>query len=73
MGLHADKALGYLYSIGEDAKFKLTEVYTGKPDPSYRVVSDITPGSAPLKYMLHHEGRAIFILADGDGYVYIYN
>ena len=26
MGLHADRALGYLYSISEDTKFKLTEL-----------------------------------------------
>jgi hypothetical protein len=25
MGLHADRAFGYLYSIGEDGIFRLTE------------------------------------------------
>ena len=44
-----------------------------KGDPSYKVVSDLQPGSAGLKYMIHHEDRAIFIIADGDGYIYIYS
>ena len=26
MGIAADKTFGYVYSIGEDAKFKLTEI-----------------------------------------------
>lgn len=26
MGLAADKTFGYVYSIGEDGKFKLTEI-----------------------------------------------
>jgi hypothetical protein len=73
MGMHADRALGYLYSISEDGHFKLTEVYANKGDPSYKVVSDLQPGSAGLKYMIHHEDRAIFIIADGDGYIYIYS
>ena len=32
MGMHADRALGYLYSISEDGHFKLTEVYANKGD-----------------------------------------
>ena len=35
MGLAADKTLGYVYSVGEDAKFKLTEIN------SHSVVSDL--------------------------------
>ena len=41
MGMHADRALGYLYSIGEDGHFKLTEVYANKGEPSYKVVTDL--------------------------------
>jgi len=41
MGLHADRALGFMYSISEDGHFKLTEVYANKGDPSYQVVKDI--------------------------------
>ena len=73
MGLHADRALGFLYSIGEDGRFKLTEVYANKGEPSYQVVKDLQPGhGSGLKQMLYHESRAIFIMCDGDGYVYIY-
>jgi hypothetical protein len=30
MGLHADRAFGYLYSIGEDGIFRLTDFKTQK-------------------------------------------
>jgi hypothetical protein len=71
MGLHADRALGYLYSVGEDGKFRLTEV--AGTSPSYQVVSDIQLSSSGLKAMLYHEGRGIFVIADGEGWIYIYN
>lgn len=67
MGLYADRAFGYVYSIGEDTKFRLTDVN------AHSVVVDLQPGSAPLKQMLHSESRGVFIIGDGDGWVYIYS
>jgi hypothetical protein len=67
MGLTVDKRLGYVYSISEDGKFKVTEIN------SKSVVIELTPGRSSLKHMIYDPERAIFIIADGDGIVYIYN
>lgn len=69
MGLHADRALGYVYSIGEDGRFKLTDV------TSHSVVTDIQPNSnaSGLKHMLYNDIRGIFIMGDGDGWIYMYS
>ncbi len=67
MGLYADKTFGYLYSVSEDGKFRLTEIN------SHSVVADLLPGKSGLKYMIYHAQRAIFIIADGEGFIYIYN
>jgi hypothetical protein len=67
MGLAADKTFGYVYSIGEDAKFKLTEIN------AHSVVSDLQPGKAPLKHMIYNKSRAIFIMGDADGNVFVYS
>jgi len=68
MGLHADRAFGYLYSISEDGHFKLTDFKTKA------VACDFTPGSGSgLKYLLHSESRGVFIIGDGDGMIFIYN
>jgi hypothetical protein len=68
MGLHADRAFGYLYSIGEDGIFRLTEF------KNQNVAANFQPGSGVgLKAMLHNESRGIFVIGDGDGMVYIYN
>lgn len=59
MGLAADKTFGYVYSIGEDGKFKLTEIN------SRSVVSNLQPGKgSALKHMIYNSNRAIFIIAD---------
>ena len=68
MGLHADRAFGYVYSIGEDSKFRVTDI------SGHSVVCDIQPGSSSgLNHMLYNEARGVFFIGDGDGYVYIYN
>ena len=67
MGLHADRAFGYLYSVSEDSKFKLTDI------SGHSVVCDFQPGQAPLTVMLYNESRAVFFIGDGDGFVYIYS
>jgi hypothetical protein len=68
MGIYADRAFGFIYSISEDGHFKLTDM------KNFQVVADQTPGGASgLKYMMHNETRGVFIMADGDGHVYIYN
>lgn len=68
MGLHADRAFGYLYSISEDGHFKLTDFKTKQ------VAADFQPGSGcGLKYMLHCETRGVFIIGDGDGMMFIFN
>jgi len=67
MGLAADKTFGYVYSIGEDGKFKLTDVN------SHSVVCDLQPGKSALKHMVYNPQRAIFIIGDSDGFIYIYN
>ena len=69
MGVHADRALGYVYSIGEDGRFRLTDV------TSHSVVTDIQPNSSSsvgLKHMLFSESRAVFIIGDGEGWIYMY-
>lgn len=67
MGMSFDYKLGLLYSISEDGRFKITDF------KSREVIYDIATGKAGLKYMIHDTSRAIFILADGDGFVYIYS
>jgi hypothetical protein len=67
MGVAADKTFGYVYSIGEDGRFKLTEVNSGS------VINDLQPGKSALKHMIYNPTRAIFVMADSEGYVYIYN
>jgi hypothetical protein len=67
MGLAADKTFGYVYSVSEDAKFKLTDIHSNS------VVVDLQPGSSALKHMVYNQQRSIFIMGDADGYVYIYN
>lgn len=64
MGIAFDKALMSLYSIGEDGKFVIS---------SKQRVIEISPEmKQPLKYMLFHPERAIFMLGDSDGHIYIY-
>lgn len=67
MGLAADKTFGYVYSVSEDGHFKVTEIH------SRSVVQDMQPGKAALKQMLYIQNRAIFIMGDADGNVFIYN
>lgn len=67
MGLAVEKKLGYVYSIGEDGKFKVSDIN------SHSVVSDMTPGKSGLKYLLHRPDRGVFIMGDGDGFVHVYN
>lgn len=67
MGLAVEKKLGYVYSISEDGKFKVTEIN------SLSVVMELTPGKSGLKYMRYDTSRAVFILSDGEGFVYVYN
>jgi hypothetical protein len=67
MGLASDKAFGYVYSVSEDATFKLSEIN------SQSVVVDLKPGTAGFKSMLYNTNRNIFILGDAEGYVYIYS
>lgn len=43
MGLAVEKKLGYVYSIGEDGKFKITDIN------SHSVVTELTPGKSALK------------------------
>ena len=67
MGLAADKTFGYVYSIGEDFKFNMTEIN------SQSVVVDLQPGKSALKHMIYNPTRSIFIIGDAEGFVYIYN
>lgn len=65
MGIAFLKKMGYLYSISEDGKFKVTEVHSGS------VVNEITPGRSGLKNMIYKPDRGCFLVADGEGYVYV--
>ena len=67
MGIAADKTFGYVYSIGDDAKFKLTEIN------SHSVVCDLQPGKAALKQLIYNPSRAIFIMGDAEGNVFVYS
>ena len=67
MGIAADKTFGYVYSIGEDSKFKLTEINSNS------VVVELQPGNSALKHMIYNIQRSIFIIGDEQGFVYIYN
>ena len=48
MGIAADKTFGYVYSIGEDAKFVLTEINSNS------VITDLKPGNSALKCMIYN-------------------
>lgn len=67
MGIADDTSMGFVYSISEDGKFKVTEVH------SHTVVTELTPGKSGLKYMIYSPLRSVFIIADGDGFIYIYS
>jgi hypothetical protein len=67
MGLAADKTFGYVYSISEDSKFKLTEIN------AHSVVCTLQPGKSALKHMIYNPNRAIFILGDAEGNVFVYS
>ena len=66
MGIACEPSMGFVYSISEDGKFKVTEAQ------SHIIVTDITPGKSGLKQLIYSPERNIFIIADGDGIVYIY-
>lgn len=66
MGIASDPSMGMVYSISEDGKFKVTEVY------SHTVVADFAPGKSSLKTMIFSPERSVFLIADGDGFIYVY-
>jgi hypothetical protein len=70
MGIAYDKVLETLYTIGEDGKF----VVSGKSVVSGNAaVAEITPEMRnPLKFMLFLAERALFIIGDSEGHIYIY-
>lgn len=43
MGLAADKTFGYVYSVSEDGRFRVTDIH------SRSVVQDMQPGKGALK------------------------
>jgi hypothetical protein len=51
MGIAVEKKFGYVYSVGEDAKFKVTEIN------SAQVVNEISPGKSGLKYLIYNKER----------------
>jgi hypothetical protein len=67
MGIACDTSMGFVYSISDDGKFRVTELH------SHTVVTDMTPGKSGLKYMIYSPERSVFIIADGDGFIYIYS
>ena len=67
MGIHYDAHSQWMYSVGEDGRFKVTDMKTRS------VLYNQAPGKVGLKYMIYDKQRAIFIVADGDGFIYIYN
>lgn len=67
MGLHVDKSIGAIFSVSEDGKFRVTDMET------LAILTEITPGKSGLKYLLYSEERNGFIVADGDGFIYIYS
>lgn len=67
MGLAADKTFGFVYSASEDGHFKVTDIH------SKSVVQDMQPGKSAFKYMLYLQNRAIFVIGDADGCIFIYN
>mmetsp|Transcript_6195 Transcript_6195/g.5574 ORF Transcript_6195/g.5574 Transcript_6195/m.5574 type:complete len:80 (+) Transcript_6195:817-1056(+) len=67
MGLSYDANISLLYSIGEDSKFKVTDMKLKN------TIFEVSPGKAGLKYMIHDTSRATFIIGDGDGFIYLYS
>eukprot|EP00349_Pseudokeronopsis_sp_Brazil_P009175 CAMPEP_0202961928 /NCGR_PEP_ID=MMETSP1396-20130829/6027_1 /ASSEMBLY_ACC=CAM_ASM_000872 /TAXON_ID= /ORGANISM="Pseudokeronopsis sp., Strain Brazil" /LENGTH=316 /DNA_ID=CAMNT_0049682157 /DNA_START=155 /DNA_END=1105 /DNA_ORIENTATION=- len=67
MGLYYNSSINMLYSIGEDGRFKITDINLKS------TVYEVSPGKSGLKYMVYEQQRGIFILADADGFIYLYN
>jgi len=67
MGIALLKELGYMYSVSEDGKFKITELN------SQSVVTEITPGKSSLQNLELDLEHNRFIISDGDGKIYIYS
>ena len=66
MGLHVDSENNHLYSISEDGTFKVTDLN------NQNILTSIIPGKSGIKYLLYSKEREAFIIADGDGIVYVY-
>jgi hypothetical protein len=67
MGIASEHSMGFVYSISEDGRFKVSEINSGS------VVTEHAPGKNGLKALIYSPERAVFIIADGDGFIYIYS
>lgn len=67
MGIFVDKTLGCIFSVGEDGKFRVSDLET------LSILTDITPGKSGLKWLLYSSERQAFVVPDGDGFIYIYS
>ena len=67
MGLCIEPVVGYLFSIGEDKHFKVTDIIKGD------IVSDLTVGNSVLTTMIvEKETKRVFI-GNKEGAVYLYD
>ena len=46
MGMAVEKRFGYVYSVGEDGKFKVSDVNSGS------IIVDLAPGKSGLKQLI---------------------
>ena len=67
MGLSIDVGLGFLYSIGEDGRFKITDINVKEP------IYDEPVSNTGLKCLVHDKDNQRFFIGDGEGFVYIYS
>ena len=67
MGISFDDKKGYIYSIGEDKRFKISDI-------NYlENITDMTIGASPLKFMIFDAAENRIFIANGAGEVYIYS
>ena len=67
-----DIPMGFLYSIGEDGHFKITDINSKHDNaPGEEAIFDEQLSSSGLKVLIHQNDK--FYIGDGQGFVYIYS
>jgi len=65
MGISYDNSTGFIYSIGEDGFFKMTDATSGE------VTHEEQLSTCGLKVMIHDKENSRFFIGDGEGHIIV--